>query len=67
MAGKPKRVAIDTGKLEVDLNSDELRELLQVAPDLWETMPDSQKLLLLSKRGLAAARAALRGNIDDDE
>lgn len=65
MAEKKKRVAIDTSKLEVDLESDELRELLDVAPDLWETMPDSQKLLLLSKRGLAAARRRLRGEEDE--
>lgn len=67
MAKRVKRVAVDAGRLDVDLESEELRELLDVAPDIWEDMPDSQKLLLLSKRGLAAARAALRGDADDDE
>lgn len=58
---KPKRIAIDTSRLDVDVDGDELRELLGIPEDLWEEMPDSQKLLLLSKRGLAAARAALEG------
>lgn len=67
MAKKTKRVSLDAGRLDIDLDSDELRELLNIPADLWEEMPDSQKLLLLSKRGLAAARAALKGELDDDE
>jgi hypothetical protein len=67
MAKRVVRVAVDAGRLDVDLDSEELREILNIAPDIWEDMPNSQKLLLLSKRGLAAARAALRGELDDDE
>lgn len=66
MTKQTRRVSLDAGRLNIDLDSDELRELLNIPADLWEEMPDSQKLLLLSKRGLAAARAALKTELNDN-
>lgn len=62
---KTRRIQVDASKLPHDLDSEELRELLGIAPDIWEDMADAQKMLLLAKRGIAAAQAALDG--EDDE
>ena len=51
-----RRVTVDVSRLEYDLDSDELRELLDVSPDLWDDLADSQKLLLLARRGIQQAK-----------
>ena len=52
-----RRVTVDASRLEYDLDSDELRDLLDISPDLWDDLADSQKLLLLARRGIQQAKA----------
>lgn len=59
MAKQARRVAVDPSKLPYELDSDELRDLLEIPKDIWEDMADSQKLLLLAKRGIKATQEAI--------
>ncbi|MBE9069497.1 hypothetical protein IQ260_22890 [Leptolyngbya cf. ectocarpi LEGE 11479] len=54
---KVRRVSVDIGGIEKEL--EEFAELAGIPDDVWEQMPDSQKLLLLAKRGIQATREAL--------
>ena len=66
MASRARRVPIDVSKLQLELDSDELRELLAIPPDLWDDMADSQKLLLLAKRGIQLTREAIERDRQQD-
>lgn len=65
MTKKTKRVTVDAEELGLD--TDELREILGIAPDIWETMPDSQKLLILARRGVKASIDAIQADIEDSD
>ena len=66
MAKRARRVPIDVSKLQLELDSEELRELLAIPPDLWEDMADSQKLLLLAKRGIQLTRESIERDRQQD-
>ncbi len=57
---KRKRVAVDVSLLSPGLDDDALRELLGVPEDVWALMPDSQKVLIFTQRGIDASMAALQ-------
>ncbi len=63
-AKKPRRVSVDVSSIENDLA--EFAELLDIPADVWEQMPDSQKLLILAKRGIQATRDALQEDKSQD-
>lgn len=54
---KPRRISVDIGGIEKEL--EEFAELAGIPDDVWSQMPDSQKLLILAKRGIQATREAL--------
>ncbi len=54
---KTRRISVDIGGIEKELK--EFAELAGIPEDVWEQMPDSQKLLILAKRGIQATREAL--------
>ncbi len=55
---QPRRVSLDINQLSVNL--DDLREALGVPEDVWDRMPDSEKVLLFTQRGVDASMAALQ-------
>lgn len=54
---KTRRISVDIGGIEKEL--EEFAELAGIPDDVWSQMPDSQKLLILAKRGIQATREAL--------
>ena len=61
---KPKRVTVDVSEIEDDMTN--FAEKLGIPEDIWDAMPDSQKLLTLAKRGIKLSLDALHGESDDD-
>ncbi|MEO1591243.1 MAG: hypothetical protein AAFU71_08130 [Cyanobacteria bacterium J06632_22] len=62
---KPRRISVDIGGIEKELA--EFAELAGIPEDVWTQMPDSQKLLILAKRGIQATRDALAADAAQDE
>ena len=54
---KSRRISVDIGGIDKELA--EFAELAGIPTDVWAQMPDSQKLLILAKRGIQATRDAL--------
>ncbi|NET36649.1 MAG: hypothetical protein F6K19_32250 [Cyanothece sp. SIO1E1] len=61
---KSRRISVDIGGIEKELA--EFAELAGIPSDVWEQMPDSQKLLILAKRGIEATRVALAQDSEKD-
>ena len=61
---KSRRISVDVGGIEKDLK--EFAELAGIPEDVWEQMPDSQKLLILAKRGIQATKDALAKDAEQD-
>ncbi len=62
---KTRRISVDIGGIEQELA--EFAELAGIPEDVWSQMPDSQKLLILAKRGIQATRDALAADAAQDE
>jgi hypothetical protein len=54
---KRKRVAVDVSQLSLDFNK--LRFLAGASQELWDRMPDSEKILLFAQRGIDASLATI--------
>lgn len=61
---KSRRISVDVSGIEKDL--EEFAELAGIPADVWEQMPDSQKLLILAKRGIQATKDALAQDAEQD-
>ncbi|NEP62127.1 MAG: hypothetical protein F6K31_35160 [Symploca sp. SIO2G7] len=68
MAKTPKpntrRISVDIGSIEKELA--EFAQIASIPEDVWSQMPDSQKLLILAKRGIQATREALAKDAEQD-
>jgi len=63
-SSKSRRISVDVSGIEKEL--EEFAELAGIPADVWEQMPDSQKLLLLAKRGIKATRDQLAKDAEQD-
>lgn len=55
---KARRVSVDVSEIEQDL--EEFARLEGIPADVWAEMPESQKLLILARRGLQATREKIK-------